>query len=740
MERLEARDVPAVFTVTTTADSGPGSLRQAILDANANPGADTVRFQIGSGPQTIQPLTALPDITGPTNLDATTQPGYYGYPPEAVVLDGITLQEAHKPLITLDGSLAPVGASGLVLSNHTGSTVRGFVIENFNKNFTGSFLDAAGINIRNGGGHTIQNDYIGTGSDGSLARPNGYAGILINNSANNLIGGTTAAARNIIAGNRYAGVYIANPGATGNKIQGNLIGIDSFGSRLPNGDPTSSLGGVVIGGFGTGPDLPAGNNPVGGTDPGAGNVIANERYGVFVSGSTGNSVLGNSLRGDGTAVLLDGTFHANDSLDADTGANGLQNQPAITGVTQSNTATAVHGILTSTPNATFRVELYLNKISGADFWGNGQADQFLTAVQVTTDASGMGSFDVTLPVQPIGQFLSATATNLATGDTSPVSRPFVVPAVSDPGPGPGTGAGLHGYAVAAASGEPRVWLYNADGTLTRTFLAYDAAFRGGVHVATGDVNGDGVLDVITAPAGGGGPHVKVFDGATGNLIRQFFAYDPGFVGGVNLAAADLTGDGKADVITGAGPGGGPHVEAFDGATGARISSFFPYDWHFLGGVSVAAGDVDGDGQTEIVTAPGATGGPHVRIFRGAAAQPVRDFMAYDWHFLGGVSLAVGDFDGDGKADIATAPLGGGGPHVLVFSGTGTVLSSVMAADPGYTGGVHLAMRDVDNDGAAEVLGTVQANGHARVVEIEQQGAPTDLLTLDPSSPDEVFIG
>src|SRR5207244_1839112 len=155
----------------------------------------------------------------------------------------------------------------------------------------------------------------------------------------------------------------------------------------------------------------------------------------------------------------------------------------------------------------------------------------------------------------------------ATGDTSPFSPPVVVPAPVDGGGGGGGSTGGtagKGYAVAAASGEPRVWLYNADGTLKRTFLAYDAGFQSGVHVATADVNGDGVLDVITGAGSGGGPHVKIFDGATGDVIASFFAYDPGFRGGVNVAAGDVNGDGKADIITGAGPGGGPHVKVFDG--------------------------------------------------------------------------------------------------------------------------------------------------------------------------------
>ena len=142
-------------------------------------------------------------------------------------------------------------------------------------------------------------------------------------------------------------------------------------------------------------------------------------------------------------------------------------------------------------------------------------------------------------------------------------------------------------------------------------------------MAAGDVNGDGQTDIITGAGPGGGPHVRVFDGASLAEIRSFLAYQcdpvagPCFGGGVSVAAGDVNGDGRADIVTGAGPGGGPHVRVFDGATGAELAGFFAYDPAFTGGVLVAAGDVNGDGLAEIITGRGAGGGPHVSVVRRA---------------------------------------------------------------------------------------------------------------------------
>jgi hypothetical protein len=123
--------------------------------------------------------------------------------------------------------------------------------------------------------------------------------------------------------------------------------------------------------------------------------------------------------------------------------------------------------------------------------------------------------------------------------------------------------------------------------------------------------------------------VRVFSFSGGlTEIAGFFAYDPRFAGGVSVAAGDVTGDGVAEIVTGAGPGGGPHVRVFSLSGGPReIAGFMAYDPAFLGGVFVASGDLNGDGLAEIITGPGPGGAGQVRVFSGSGVAAV-EFIAF----------------------------------------------------------------------------------------------------------------
>lgn len=150
----------------------------------------------------------------------------------------------------------------------------------------------------------------------------------------------------------------------------------------------------------------------------------------------------------------------------------------------------------------------------------------------------------------------------------------------------------------------------------------------GVSVGVGDIDGDGYADVVAGAEAGATPEVKVFSGKDGSVVRDFLAFDPGFTGGVSVAVGDVTGDGHPDVVVGAGDGGGPEVKVDDGPTGAVLRDFFAYEDTFRGGVNVAGGDVDGDGRADVVAGSGPLNNSMVQITR-SAGSPLVNFSAFD---------------------------------------------------------------------------------------------------------------
>jgi titin len=265
VEALEGRLAPAKFTVTSFIDSGAGSLRTAILAANAHPGADVITFNVGGGgAQTIVLFHALPAVTGPVSLAGNTQPGFAG-----------------SPLIDVNGLFTGAGASGLTLApGAAGSSIRGLVINSFGG--SGLLIQASNC--------SVQGCFLGTNIAGTAAVPNGF-GVTIAGASGNVIGGASAAARNIISGNTGAGVLIGGSAARNNLVEGNRIGTNAAGTAVvPNGD------GVLIG-------AGARHNVVGGALAGQGNLISgNTNDGVHLdgAGTTANLVQGNSI---GTAGL-----------------------------------------------------------------------------------------------------------------------------------------------------------------------------------------------------------------------------------------------------------------------------------------------------------------------------------------------------------------------------------------------------------------------------------------------------
>ncbi len=542
--------VAATFIVNSTGDGGDSNLadnlcndgsgnctlRAAIQQANSTAGTDTIQFSIASGAQTILPATALPAITGVVTIDGTTQPGF-----------------AQKPIIEISGSaINPlVTAEGLMInSSAAGSTVKGLVINNFTSN--GILIQANSC--------TIAGNFIGTNLAGTAAAANTESGILINGVSNNVIGGTTSGAGNVLSGNAGNGILIFGSNAATNRIEGNFIGTNFSGNGLlgNNGDGvlisgdahdntvggtstaarnvisgningvhlvkgivatqnniiqgnyigTDLTGAVALGNTAAGIDIFEGNNNlIGGPTAAARNVIASNNDGLIINqvsatanlvqgnyigvAANGTTALGNHLTGitllggahdntiggtvagagniiafNGTstttsagiflntnniagnqttnnAILSNSIFSnlglgidicgsqppnpcanpdgvtANDAGDGDAGTNDKQNFPVLTSATTIAAGTVnIQGSLNSTANTTFRIEFFSSP--SCDAAGNGEGKTFLGTTNVTTNASGNATINATLTAAvPGGSAVTATATRLS--GTTPTS-------------------------------------------------------------------------------------------------------------------------------------------------------------------------------------------------------------------------------------------------------------------------------------------------------------------------------
>ncbi|MGL6075490.1 MAG: beta strand repeat-containing protein [Fimbriiglobus sp.] len=266
------------------------------------------------------------------------------------------------------------------------------------------------------------------------------------------------------------------------------------------------------------------------------------------------------------------------------------------------------------------------------------------------------------------------------------------------------------FAVGADAGSlPLVQVYGANGAARFQFLAFESTFTGGVKVATADVNGDRVEDIVVSAGMGGSARVRIISGKDGTELGNFIAFEPSFRGGANVAAGDLDGDGKAEIILGAGMGRAPQVLVTN-AAGVSSQDFLAYAGSFTGGVNVGVGDANADGKLDIITGAGRGGAPHVRAFNGSTV--VANYYAFDTKNTQGVYVAGGTFG------IAAA-LGGPSSSEIRFSSGGKISN---AYETGFTGGVRLGAFDINGDGTDEVLTAPGAGGGSRVQALSASGA------------------
>ncbi|MFO0809265.1 MAG: choice-of-anchor Q domain-containing protein [Gemmataceae bacterium] len=573
-----------------------------------------------------------------------------------------------------------------------------------------SITFAAGVNTCTITAATLSLTETGTGNATTIA--GGTTGVTVNrdiNAANFFAVFTVATDAKAIFRNL---TISGGAGTTGGGIQNNGA-IEVIGCTLTNNNATTTGGAIYSSGLF--PSYVINSTISGNTSSGAGGGIEHDRGDLNITNSTivknvsdafGFNpvlVLGGGLHttGQATVIVNNTIFADNLALTTPNDIDGAVGAASFNNIVTSAAAggmTILNANKVGVASASFLAPTLANNggptqthliLAGSAAVNAGRAADAVDAnnAVLTTDQRGLPRM--------FGAEVDIGAVELQTANPNP-----------NPNPNPGGGGEI--FALGAGpGGAPIVRIID---TATRKarfeFAAFNQAFVGGVNVATGgDITGDGQGDFVVAAGSGGGPHVKVYDGVTGRLFREFFAYDAAFTGGVNVAFLDMNGDGLADIVTGAGAGGGPHVKVFSGKDNSLLANFFAYDTKFTGGVSVGAGDLNGDALPEVVTGAGAGGGPHVRAFDLLRKNAVvADFFAYDPAFRGGINVAVADVNNDGQEDILTAPKKGGVPVVRAFDGRTTrPFQTITAFDSRFLGGVNIAAADTNNDGVFDIL-------------------------------------
>lgn len=268
----------------------------------------------------------------------------------------------------------------------------------------------------------------------------------------------------------------------------------------------------------------------------------------------------------------------------------------------------------------------------------------------------------------------------------------------------GTGAGIEGQVIIydPTTGKARFG----------PFVPFPG-FTGGLSVASGDVTGDGIADVIVGAGNGGGPAVVIYDGIEGTELTRYFAYEDTFRGGVHVSAGDVDGDGFAEVVSGTGVGGGPRVIAWSLKDQKALQDYFAYESSLRSGVQISVGDTNGDGFVDIFTGAGEGGGPRVRLFDGKDLAVLADFFTFDQNQRGGVFVALGDLDGDFISDMIAGNGKSAEPVIHAYHGRDAgLLADFYANDPFAPGAIpeiplesatRVGATDMDGDGVADIL-------------------------------------
>jgi len=739
------------ITVINNSDSGAGSLRQAIIDANATVVNEIIDFNFASGtsPHTITLAAALPTIL---NASTAGNLAIIGLSASSITIDA---NKGNFSIFTID-----TGAN-LTISRVT---------------VTGANNSGNGGGFNNSGSLTVSNSTI----SGNSALGTNKGGGIWNKGTLSVSNSTISENSASYGGGMYSYPYYCGCYGSSSPFSNNAPDTVTVTNSTFSGNSATTGGGIFNFGTLNIANTIIANSTNGGDYAGTGTIGTNTNNLVedgSLSGAIAADPLLGPLQNNGGPTFTMALGVGSPAIAA--GDATISNAPPVNGLDQrgyTRSATFLPSIGALEYNATGPAPTVtsISPTSGSTAGGTtititGTGFTQVISVNIGDVAAknvrvvSSTSITATTPPHASGSasVLVTTADGTSTSNTSftyaAATAPLVVgtpPPTSsgssstvtlhDPvtGAEAGTAVPFPGFngpikvvsgdfngdgiaeliAGAGFGGGPAIAILNSQtGEVMEAFFAFDPSFTGGVFIAVQDANGDGILDIIAAAGPGGGPEVRIFDGSNLNVLRSFFAYDQAFSGGVSVASIDFNNDGILDIVTGAGPGGAPHVKVFDGATDAIISQWYAYaDFHddeeenipfssgsssiifidlenepnpdtdFTGGVFVAVGDIGNNGTFEVVTGAGPGRAPIVAVWNPFTGGLLSKFMAYAEDFTGGVSVAVNDGNGDGIADIITGAGPGGGPQVNVYNFRALdLLLSFYSGDPANTGGVFV---------------------------------------------------
>ncbi|VTS04758.1 choice-of-anchor Q domain-containing protein [Tuwongella immobilis] len=713
LQSLEERLAPAVFTVSNLEDTGTGSFREALIAANTTPGEDTIVFQNGLG-GSVKVLSQLVisdsvQIIGNSSItfDGQKVSNLFSIQNTSVSFDRVNFTQSISPTV---GATLEIDSKSIVTLNQTS------IVNNRSNEGT----------IRNYGSLQINGSNISDNRDSAIVN---FGNLTIRSSlfTNNISPSTGGAIRNFGSLNISTSTFSDNrASADGGAIFLGITDPDDVmviqNSTFIDNWSVNGTGGAIASRFvPTSAPIQILSNTIVRNEATTAQIQDSPQGGGIALNGTVNATLRNNLiaenrRGPIDQQVLDdvvGTI-TNSSfnlLSVGEGAVGITN-----GVNRNQVGSIANpidpkiGILTNNggPTATVAIQAASPARNQGEIAGDASDQRGILRPQ--EEAPDIGAFEYT-------------------ANNTPRRNGFAV--------GPGAGGGR------------TVIVYDAAGSERFRVDVFSEGYNQGVRVATGDIDGDGIDDLIVGSGPGVASVIEVYSGAAGNLLLYTFQpFESSFLGGVFVAAGDVNGDGHMDVAVSPDEGGGPRIRLLSGKTFEQIADFFGIeDPNFRGGARASFGDINRDGFDDLVVAAGFGGGPRIAAFNGKALgtgieKLFSDYFAFEPTLRNGAFVAVGDINADGFADLIHGGGPGGGPRIYGLSGqtllasNGSIqepLTNFFVGDTQNRGGVRVAVAKLDGDNRADLITGAGDLGGGALTLINGNTLTADGLSSSPTT-------